>query len=157
MCLVAKENWNTSQSSISVKLSANINDFDVEKLDKSKKNLMVFDDCSSNKDQDIQTKFFQNGRHFKCACLYLTHRFHQAELIPLRGNTAVFVLFEQPKKILEQITRDINLGMENQEFYQLAKKAWAVPSQKNYLFINPQLEDERVLISPFRYKQNLDN
>ena len=43
------------------------------KLDKSKKNLMVFDDCSSNKDQEIQTKFFQNERHFKCASIYISY------------------------------------------------------------------------------------
>ena len=97
----------------------------------------------------IQTKFFQNGRHSKCACIYLTHRFHQEELRPLRGNTAIFIFFEQPKKILEQLTRDINLGMENQEFYQLTRKAWAKPKEKKYIFINPELEEERVLISPF--------
>ncbi len=135
---------------ITVNISDRIDDFDVTNLDKSKKNLMVFDDCSSNKDQAIQTKFFQNGRHFMCACIYLTHRFHEAELRAIKGNTAIFVLFEQPKKVLEQITRDINLGMENQEFYQLARKAWSVPKEKNYLFINPDLADDRILISPFR-------
>ena len=151
MCLIAaKDSENEEkQNPITVRLSMNINDFDVSKLDKTKKNLMIFDDCSSNKDQEIQTKFFQNGRHFKCACIYLTHRFHQPELKSLRGNTAVFILFEQPKKILEQITRDINLGIENQEFYQLARKAWANPKEKNYLFINPELSEERVLIKPF--------
>ena len=110
---------------------------------------MVFDDCSSNKDQIVQTSFFQNSRHFKCACIYLTHRFHQPELRALRGNTSIFVLFEQPRKVLEQITRDINLGMENQEFYQRAREAWATPKEKNYLFINPELEGDRVLFSPF--------
>ena len=132
MCLIAAiDSENTeNQNPINIRLSMNINDFDVTKLDKSKKNLMVFDDCSSNKDQEMQTKFFQNGRHFKCACIYLTHHFHQPELKPLRGNTAVFILFEQSKKVLEQITRDINLGIENQEFYQLACKAWANPKRK---------------------------
>ena len=151
MCLVSAKDSDNRQSQSNeqltnneeyIKISTNINDFDVEKVDKTKKNLMVFNDCSSNKDQDVQTKFFQNGRHFKCACIYLTHRSHQSELKPLRGNTAVFVLFEQPVKVLEQITRDINLGMENQEFDQLARNAWAIPSQKKYLFINLQLEGD---------------
>ena len=39
--------------------------------------------------------------------------------------------------------------MKNQEFYQLAHKAWAKPKEKKYIFINPELEEERVLISPF--------
>ena len=55
--------------------------------------------------------------------------------------------FEQPKKVLKQLTRDINLGMDNWEFYQLARQAWAKPKERNYLFINPELE-ERVLVSP---------
>ena len=148
MCLyLAKDSDNIEeQNPITIKTTTNIN---VSKLDKTKKNLIVFDDCSSNRDQVIQTKFFQNGRHSKCACIYLTNRFHQEELKPLRGNTAIFIFFEQPKKILEQLTRDINLGMENQEFYQLARKAWAKPKEKKYIFINPELEEERVLISPF--------
>ena len=47
----------------------NINDFCVSKLDKTKNNLIVFDDCGSDKDQVIQNIFFKNGRHGKCACL----------------------------------------------------------------------------------------
>ena len=166
MCLVAKKDSENiskeviaqhdfqaidqrSSSAITIKLSDNINDFNVNKLDTTKKNLMVFDDCSSNKDQTIQTSFFQNGRHLKCACIYLTHRFHQPELRALRGNTSIFVLFELPKKTLEQIKRDINLGMDSQDFYLIADVAWSVPKEKNYLFINPELEGLRVLVSPF--------
>ena len=89
----------------------------------------------------MQTKLY-------LSCIYLTHRFHQEKLKPLRD---IFIFFEQPKKILEQLTRDINLGMENQEFYQFAYKAWEKPKtkEKKYIFINPELEEERVLISPF--------
>ena len=61
---------------ITFQISSNINDFELRSLDRTKKNLIVFDDCSSNKDQHIQTTFFQNGRHYSCACIYLTHRFY---------------------------------------------------------------------------------
>ena len=37
--------------------------------------------------------------------------------------------------VLEQLTRDINLGMDNREFYHLARKAWAKPKERNYLLI----------------------
>ena len=37
----------------------NINDFCVSKLDNTKKNLMVFDDFGSDKDQMIQNNFFR--------------------------------------------------------------------------------------------------
>ena len=60
MCLVtARDSDNIErQSSITIKITRNINDFDVSKLDKTKKNLIVFDDCGSDRDQVIQDKFF---------------------------------------------------------------------------------------------------
>ena len=75
MCLVsAKDPDNIEERNlITIKTTTNINDFDVSKLDKTKKNLIVFDDCSSNRDQVIQTKFFQNGGHSKWACMYLSY------------------------------------------------------------------------------------
>ena len=98
--------------------------------------------------KSFRISFFEAGRHVKCACIYLTHRFHEPALKSLRVNFSTLVFFEQPKKVLEQLTRDINLGMDNQEFYLLARKAWAKPKERTYLFINPELE-ERVLISPY--------
>ena len=81
--------------------------------------------------------------------IYLTHRFHEPCLQSIRANFGIFIFFGQPRKFLEQLTRDINLGTENQEFYQLTRKAWAKPKEKKYTIIKPELEDERVLISPF--------
>ena len=44
---------------ITVKTTMNINDFDVSKLDKTKRNLIVFDDCGLDQDQMIQDIFFE--------------------------------------------------------------------------------------------------
>ena len=116
MCLVTARDPDNieTHNPITVKTTKNINDFDVSKLDKTKKNLIVFDDCGSDRDQVIQDKFFRSGRHVKCACIYFTHRFHEPALKSLRVNFSTFAFFEQPKKVLEQLTRDINLGMDNQ-------------------------------------------
>ena len=78
MCLIAMRDPDDikKQNQITIKLSMNVIDFCASKLDKAKKNLIVFDDCCSDRDQVIQNNFFQNGRHGKCACIYLTHRFH---------------------------------------------------------------------------------
>lgn len=134
---------------ITIDISSDINHFNVRKCDMSKKNLMCFDDCSANKDQAVQSSFFQKCRHFNCACIYLTHRFHEPELKGIRGDASVIILFDKPRKVLEQIPRDINLRMENKEFYQLAANTWANLKERKYLFINPQLDGERVLVSPF--------
>ena len=135
---------------IKVHISDNINDFQLKKLDKKKKNLMVFDDSSEDRNQIIQIDFFQSGRHNKCSCIYLTHRFHAEVLKPIRAFATCFVLFEHSRRISEQIVRDINIGMEKKEFYQITNEAWEKPREKNYIYINPELEGERVLISPFK-------
>ena len=141
-----------NREEISVLISNDINKFEVTKLNKNKKNIMCFDDSSSDRDQSIQTSFFQKGRHFNCAVIYLTHRFHEPMLKPIRGNTSVFCLFEISQKILQEIYRDINLCMGRQEFYQLASSAWSDPEERNYLLINTESsQDKRVLVSPFRF------
>ena len=50
MCLIsAKDPDNIEEQNPIILKTTNINDFDVSKLDKTKKNLIVFDDCSSNR------------------------------------------------------------------------------------------------------------
>ena len=134
-----------------IKISDNIDDFQLKKLDKRKKLIVhVFDDCGKDRDQLTQEEFFQTGRHYKCSCIYLTHRFHEPVLKSIRAYSTCFILFEHSKKVSEQIVRDINIGMDKNEFYRLAREAWANSRERNYLFINPELEGDRVLISPFK-------
>ena len=42
-----------------------------EKLDKNKKNLIVFDDYVNDKNQEIMESYFTKGRHTNCNCIYL--------------------------------------------------------------------------------------
>ena len=40
--------------------------------------------------------------------------------------------------------------MDKNDFCRLTRETWANSREINYLFINPELEGDRVLISPFK-------
>ena len=146
----ATQNSNSkSKKLITVTLTNNIKELDLRKLDRKKKNLVIFDDCSEDANQDIQTDFFQNGRHHNCSCIYLTHRLHTHNFSKIRNNCSALILFEQNQKTLEQLVRDINLPMERKEFYQFAKSAFSRTQQENkkYLYFNDDTKE--LYISPF--------
>lgn len=134
---------------ITITISDDINVFDLNKLDKKRKNLIIFDDCSEDKNQDVQINFFQNGRHHNCSCIYLTHRFHTHGFTRIRTNTSAFILFEQNQKVLEQLMRDININKEKNEFYSYARSAWTRNNNdvKKYIYFNA--DSKELLISPF--------
>ena len=68
----------------------------------------------------------------------------------ISAYSTCFILFEHSKKVSEQIARDINIGMDKNDIYRLAREAWANSRERNYLFISPKLEGDRVLIFPFK-------
>ena len=109
---------------ITVNITRNISELDLNKMNKKKKNLVVFDDFSEDKNQDKQIDFFQNGRHRNTSVIYLTHRFHTQDFGRIRANTSAFILFEQNQKTLEQIIRDLNIPMDRKEFYAFCKSAF---------------------------------
>ena len=109
------ENKSNREIPITITISDNIDDFQVTKLDKNKKNLIVFDDCAGDSDQSTQIKFFRDGRHHSCACIYLLQRFHEEKLKLIRVQTKVFALFELPDRGLSQVIQDINIGMDKKE------------------------------------------
>ena len=138
-----------SQTKITVTLTNNIKELDLRKLDKKKKNLAVWDDCSEDAIQDTQTDFIQNGRHYNCSNIYLTHRAHAKDFNKIRNNCSALILFEQNQKNLIQIVSDINLPMDRKEFYKFAKSAFTRNQEDNkkYLYFNSDTKE--LYISPF--------
>ena len=135
-----------SRSNITFFMSDNINDFTINKLDKRKKNLIIFDDCENSKDQSIIFDFFQVGRHKNCSPIYLAHEFY-GNLSTLRSRVSQFILFNTSKDKLSRIFNSINLPVDKKEFYDIARNTWANSREKKYLFFNK--ESNELLISPF--------
>ena len=66
---------NLDQDPITVKLSDKINEIPPpDKLDKSKKHLIIFDDCINNINQEVMNSYYSRSRH-SCNCIYLSQSF----------------------------------------------------------------------------------
>lgn len=89
---------------------------------KSMKNLIIFDDILTMKDQTIPKMMFTKGRHNNCACLYLSQSFYDVERL-IRKNANTFILFETNERNLKEICKDVNVTDEK-EFKQFVKRVW---------------------------------
>jgi len=58
-----------------------------EKLDINKKNLIVFDDCVNDKNQEIMESYFTKGRHTNCNCIDLSQSYYDLPGRSIKGNS----------------------------------------------------------------------
>jgi len=124
------------KSDITVRLTNNLNEFhDPAQLNKSKKNLVIFDDCVNNKDQTVQKTFFTRGRHNSCNCIYLTQSFYGLNGSDIRKNANCFILFGMNQRALTQILQDIDVG-DREEFKRISQIQWNNPNEHKYVFVN---------------------
>lgn len=107
------------------------------------KTLVIFDDCATNPDQQTQREIFTKGRHNNCHCIYLSQSFYGVDRKFIRKNANVFIFFDQPQRSLTAILQDINHGMENAEFKDLAKRVWYDPNEYGYIAINTRKPRDR--------------
>ena len=57
---------------ITIKLSDKINEIPPpDKLDQTKKPLIIFDDCINNINQEVMNSYYSRSRHNSCNCIYL--------------------------------------------------------------------------------------
>lgn len=99
---------------------------------KQNKNMIIFDDILTMKDQSIPQMMFTKGRHNNCACFYLAQSFYNIDKL-IRKNANTFILFETNDRNLKELIKDIIVYNEK-DFKQFAKRIW---SDKNgYIVIN---------------------
>ena len=116
---------------------------DPNKLDKTKKHCVVFDDCVNNKDQSIQRNYFTRGRHNNCSVFYLTQSMYSLDGSVIRKNANIFMLFEINSRNLMDLLRDLCVR-DRVEFKHSCNNAWS----KDYGFITVNIDkkvNERVI------------
>jgi uridine kinase len=79
----------------------------VNELDSSSKNLVVFDDCLTDKKQDKITEFFIRGRKKQATVIYLSQSYY-ATPVTIRRNCDIFIFFSLQKKERSRILREID-------------------------------------------------
>ena len=118
-----------------------------DKLDKNKKNLIVFDDVVNEKNQYIMEMYFTRGRHNKCSVIYLSQNYFGLPVQSIRDNSNILILFKLKRKsdinnIYHQMLSSFN---DKDEFFYLYN--FHMKEKFNYLFIN--LDEELILPSAF--------
>jgi len=121
----------------------------VESVDKTKKNVFIFDDCAT-KNKTIIDSYFSRGRHSNIVCIYITQRYHELPLM-IRDNTDIFIFFKlhntQPLQFFHN--NYCSNDMSIYEFRKYCNKCWSEPY--NFAMIDTTKDDPNE-----RYKMNFD-
>ena len=122
----------------------------VDELDKTKKNVVIFDDCLfvPDRTEKIPT-YFVRGRHHNASVFFLSQSFFA---IPrkVRLNTNYYSIFNLPSMTeVSRIQRETASDLDKKDFIQLFRTALAEPY--NFFFIATE-EKKKFL----KYRSNLD-
>jgi hypothetical protein len=100
---------------------------DPKDLDKTKKNLMIFDNLQLEK-QNTCEKYYIRSRHSNVDCFYFTQNYFRLPRQTIRENANFICLFPQDLKNLNHIFNDhVNSDMAKEEFRSVSKRAWSRP------------------------------
>lgn len=100
---------------------------DPKDLDKSRKNLMIFDDLQLEK-QNTCEKYYVRGRHSNVDCFYLAQNYFKLPRQTIRENANFICLFPQDLKNISHIYNDhVSTDLSKDEFKALCKQAWSTP------------------------------
>lgn len=138
--LEATPGWTPNNTTIT--LSDKFEDIPLpESLDKTKKNLIIFDDCVTCRNQEVMSSYFTKSRHNNCNCIYLSQSFYDLPKRTIRNNCNFYILFKLTKRDQENIYHDLfSKIMEKNEFDLLVNNHWK--TKYNYLCLN--LDDENI-------------
>ena len=101
-------------------------------LNKTIRNLMVFDDIMSERNQDPASNYFTRGRSANCDSIYLSQNYTKLPLHSVRENSNIMIFFKLSSLVVEQLHRNFaSLDMTLIEFRQLCEKTW----KKKYNFL----------------------
>ena len=116
-----------------------------ESLDKTKKHVIIFDDCVNQRDQSLQKEYYTRGRHMNCTVFYLTQRYYDVPKI-IRDNSNLMILFKQPHKSLTLLFNE--LDAENSDKMKLiARESWK--SKYSYIAINTAFDENNITTNIF--------
>jgi len=122
-------------------------------LDKSIRNLTIFDDIMTDENQDPAANYFTRGRSANCDSIYLSQNYTKLPLHTVRSNSNNYYdIFKSSPLVVEQLFRNFaSIDMELSEFRNICKNAWK--QKYNYLVIDLTRDYESNL--KYRYKLEL--
>ena len=94
-------------------------------LNKNKRNLIVFDDCVTMKNQEVMSSYYTRGRHNNCNSIYLSQSWFDLPKKTIRSNSNFIILFKLSKRDRDLIYYDLlSNSMEKDEFDLMVGYHW---------------------------------
>lgn len=101
---------------------------DPSSLDISQKNLVVFDDTVSNRNQETQKAYFTRGRHSNTSVFYLSQSYFALDRKSIRLNSNLLILFRLDERDVQSLWHDrISRDMSIHSFKEYCMEAWSQP------------------------------
>ena len=116
-----------------------------EEFDKSRKNVIVFDDVMLESQSGIEP-FFARGRHNNINCFYITQNYAQVPNRTIRENANFLIAFQQNDQSIRNIHANHATELDLRQFREICRAAWSAP--RSFLVIVPD--------SAPKYRRNFD-
>ncbi|GFY22233.1 uncharacterized protein TNCV_3298761 [Trichonephila clavipes] len=120
----------------------------VDDLDPSCKNVVVLDDCMTDKDQKSIANFFVRGRKKNATIIYLSQSYYKTPII-IRRNCNYLIFFNLQQREIQQIISEFDGSLTKEEFSRLYKKCMQQPYDFFMLdLVNPALRYKKKYFIP---------
>ena len=79
---------------------------DPANIDRTIKNLIIFDDIMTDRNQSNPEKYYTRGRSANCDCIYLSQNYTRLPLTTIRSNSNFMIFFKSSQLVVEQLYRN---------------------------------------------------
>ena len=115
-----------------------------EELEKGRKHLIVFDDCMTGPQKQIEN-YFIRGRHNNCNVIYITQNWFELPNRTIRSNSNLILLFpsipqDRLKKFHNEVIAPIDPAISKENFVNYCYEKWN--GKYNYVTVN---KEERIV------------
>jgi len=121
---------------------------DLDKLDKTQQNLIIFDDLVGEKNQKPMEQYFLRARKKNASMIYITQSYYAVPKM-IRNNLSYLIVKQiASMKNLTMIGREYDLGIDKKELIEMYK--YATKEKSDFLLIDLEGEPNE------RFRKNLN-
>ena len=128
---------------------------DPRDFDERDKNLIIFDDIMTDKNQSAPGAFFTRSRHNNIDCIYISQNYYHLPRHTIRCNSNFLILFNLDPIDTDHLYRDSGASVDFKDinkFRQLCERAWS--KKYGYLVIDKSKID---VDQKYRFQLDLEN
>ena len=108
---------------------------DPSSIDRSIRNLIVFDDIMTDKKQTMPEAYYTRGRSANCDCIYLSQNYTHLPLHTIRSNSNFLVFFKSSPLVAKQLYDNFSsVDMDYKTWKDFCKTGWK--NKYNFIVID---------------------